>query len=88
MFCTFISDLSVGEPEFYECLYEIIKMNMKIVLFSLLLYFFAKPPQGIVHLHLRFDCWRDQVQWVSVWNNKLEYDKDEDIFILSHDVVL
>jgi hypothetical protein len=58
-----------------KSLYEIIQMNMiklKIVLFSLCS--FVILHQDIVHLYLRFDSRRGGVKWVSVWNNKDEYE--------------
>ncbi len=37
----------------------------------------------IVHLDHQFDCLRGRDEWVSVWNNKNEYDNDEKVNCLS-----
>jgi hypothetical protein len=80
--CTFITDLIVLKGEFYECLYEIEKLNMiemKKVIVFVSLYSFLMLHQGIVHLYRRFHYPVSIVWLVSVRNTKDEYNRNEEI---------
>jgi hypothetical protein len=67
---------------FIQGCFEVIKIKGEITpawdipVFILLCYFVIYH-SDIVFLHLQFDCFEGRVLWVSIWNNKNEFDKNE-----------